>query len=247
MKVVISLLLSMLLFSSFNLEAEERRVKVSERVVVEKLSEGVFIHISYSPADYSYPNMPANGLIYESGDGVYVIDTAWNCEQTVGLINWIEKKLKKTIKGFIITHWHVDCMGGIEEVHKRGIKTYALELTGQILKSKNLPVPTNLFKQSIKLGTGTRILNVSFPGRAHTIDNIVVWCPADKILYAGCLLKAVSWKNLGYTKDGDVKEWPGTLKKLLSTYKEAEVVIPGHGAYGGKDVITHTLGLCNKK
>ncbi len=246
MKILSSILLSLCLLMHFNLEASGKRVKISDRVELLKLCEGAYIHISYSPADFSYPNMGANGLIYESGDGIYIVDTPWNSKQTAELINWIEDNLKKEIKGFIITHWHVDCMGGLAEVHKRGIKSYALELTGKILKGKALPVPTDLFKDKIKLGTGERILEISFPGRAHTIDNIIVWCPADKVLYGGCMLKALSWKTPGYTKDGDIKAWPVTLQTLLDKFPVAEIVIPGHGSYGGIDIIKHTLNLVRK-
>lgn len=90
------------------------------------------------------------------------------------------------------------------------------------------------------------MLLCKYLGAGHTIDNIVVWIPEEKILFGGCMLKALRWKGLGFTDDADLNEWPKTLKKLIKEFPESRIVIPGHGDYGDLSLIQHTIGLFEK-
>jgi glyoxylase-like metal-dependent hydrolase (beta-lactamase superfamily II) len=71
----------------------------------------------------------------------------------------------------------------------------------------------------------------------------VVWIPQEKILFGGCMLKALAWNGLGFTGDADVEEWPNTLNRLLEDFSGAEIVIPGHGDYSDLSLVYHTLEL----
>jgi metallo-beta-lactamase class B len=75
------------------------------------------------------------------------------------------------------------------------------------------------------------------------MDNIVVWIPAEKVLFPGCLVKEVNAKGLGNTVDGDLKAYPRTIENLLQKFPDAKIVIPGHGAFGGTELITHMKEL----
>lgn len=70
-----------------------------------------------------------------------------------------------------------------------------------------------------------------------------MWIPEEKILFGGCMLKALGWKGLGYLGDAVVEEWPKTLKKVLEAFPDARIVIPGHGDRGDLGLIHHTLRL----
>ncbi|MBN1638583.1 MAG: hypothetical protein JW866_06440, partial [Ignavibacteriales bacterium] len=85
--------------------------------------------------------------------------------------------------------------------------------------------------------------NLYYLGAGHTRDNIVIYIPDNKILFSGCMIKSLDSKNLGNITEGDLEEYPKTLDKLLKKFKEAQIVIPGHGNYGGLDLIHHTLKL----
>ena len=39
---------------------------------------------------------------------------------------------------------------------------------------------------------------------------------------------------------------PATLKKVKTAYRNARIVVPGHGDPGGPELIDHTLKLCSK-
>jgi metallo-beta-lactamase class B len=85
---------------------------------------------------------------------------------------------------------------------------------------------------------------VTYFGAGHTTDNVVAWLPQQKILFAGCLVKSLDSNSLGNTKDGDLAAYPATLRKVQAAYPQAKIVIPGHGDWGGPELIDHTLTLC---
>jgi len=115
------------------------------------------------------------------------------------------------------------------------------------LKQTNKPAPRNWFTERMSLSCGNTSVELAFLGGGHTVDNIVAWVPARKILFGGCLVKSLNARNLGNTEDADLINYPATLKKVREKYSGAKIVIPGHGRLGGIELIDHTIELCNNK
>lgn len=226
--------------------AQDLTIKISDDLELLRISENSYIHISYHDLENA-PHFPANGLIYINNGKAFIIDTPWTNELTKILINWLKDSLEVAIEGVIVTHWHIDCMGGLTEVHNAGIKSYSHKLTREIAQSKKLPVPKIEFQDSLILNLDEQKIICKYLGAGHTIDNIVVWIPTEKILFGGCMLKALRWKGLGFTGDADLNEWPKTLKKLMKEFPESRIVIPGHGEYGDLSLVHHTIRLLEKK
>ena len=90
-------------------------------------------------------------------------------------------------------------------------------------------------------------MELEFPGNGHTDDNIVAWIPEEKVLFAGCLVRSLAAQDLGNISEADLKAYPDTLKKLQDEYKDAEIVVPGHGSPGNRDLIKHTIDLAKKQ
>jgi metallo-beta-lactamase class B len=118
-------------------------------------------------------------------------------------------------------------------------------MTLDIARNKNLPIPEHGFKDSLQLMLGDKTIDCYYLGAAHSTDNIVVWIPSEKILFAGCMIKSVNARNLGNTADGDLTAYPGTIEKVLVKFPDAEIVIPGHGNFGGLELVWHTKELAN--
>ena len=116
-------------------------------------------------------------------------------------------------------------------------------MTIDIAKSHNLPIPSHGFKDSIQLELGDKLINCYYFGAAHSLDNIVVWIPSEQILFAGCMIKSINSKDLGNTVDGDLIAYPKTIDKLINKFPTVKIVIPGHGPFGGFDLIQHTRNL----
>ncbi|MBN1650541.1 MAG: CfiA family subclass B1 metallo-beta-lactamase, partial [Bacteroidales bacterium] len=78
-------------------------------------------------------------------------------------------------------------------------------------------------------------------------DNITVWIPGKKILFGGCLIKSIDSKGLGNLSDAVVNDWDMTVEKVMKKYPEIKTVIPGHGDFGGTELLTHTIELVDKE
>jgi len=182
-------------------------------------------------------------MISISGNECVIIDTPVNDEQSKSLIDYLHDELKLEIKGVISCHWHVDCMGGINEFHKNNIPSYSLKLTREIAQEKKLPLPQNTFTDSLKIKFGRDEVIAKYFGGGHTIDNIVVWFPSENILFGGCLIKAMKWNGLGNLADAVVGEWEETVRKVKASFPEATIVVPGHDEYGGLELLDHTIEL----
>jgi metallo-beta-lactamase class B len=245
-RVLILLLIISPMLYAYQVTPQSGRIKISDDLELIKLSENAYIHISYHDL-LNTPHFPANGFIYLNHGQALIIDTTWENSTTKMLISWIRDNLNSTIIGIVITHWHVDCMGGLEAVHEARIKSYSHHLTRENAKLKELPVPTIGFKDSLILKVGNKRIHCYYFGPGHTDDNIVIWLPEEKILFAGCMVKALAWKSLGFLGDAHIHRWPETLKELLVKFPEARIVIPGHGQFGDLSLIKHTLKLLQNK
>jgi metallo-beta-lactamase class B len=230
---------------SITAQAANESIKLSNDLELIKISEHSYIHISYMEIP-PWGRVSSNGLIYINNNKAYILDTPGNDALTKILISWLKDSMKLEIEGVVVTHWHDDRMGGLNEVHKYGIKSYSHKLTGEIAKSKNLPIPKVVFQDSLTLGDNNEII-CKYLGAAHTVDNIVVWIPDEKILFGGCMIKELKADNLGNIADADINAWPKTLKTVRSEFSMAKIVIPGHGLYGGIELIDHTIGLLEEK
>jgi hypothetical protein len=127
------------------------------------------------------------------------------------------------------------------------IESYANQMTIDFARSKNLPVPGHGFKDSIELHLGNKPIKCYYLGAAHSLDNIVVWIPSEKLLFPGCMVKSLNAKDLGNTADGDLTAYPKTIDALIRKFPMARIVVPGHGQYGGLELLTHTKELAAAK
>lgn len=222
------------------------RIIVSDDLILVKISEHAYIHESYHVSE-KWGRFPSNGLLVINKGEACLFDTPMVDSVTASLFNYIQDSMQLKIVGFVPNHWHEDCMGGLQLIHDLNIPSYAHEKTIDIAKEEGLPVPINGFADSLNLKVGELEFTCAFYGASHSMDNIVVWLPSDKILFAGCMIKEMRANNLGFTGDGDLKAYPKTLKKIQKQYSNAEIVIPGHGLYGGLELIDHTIKMAIKK
>lgn len=219
-----------------------KKIKVSSDIELIKLSEHAYVHVSYAEIP-PYGRVASNGLVFINGGETFLFDTPVTDSQTKDLVTWLKDVMKLNFVGFVPNHWHSDCMGGLGYLQSLKIKSYANQKTIEITRSKHLPVPTYGFKDSLQLKLGNKLIKCYYFGAAHTMDNIVVWIPSEKILFPGCMIKSMDAKDLGNISDGDLLAYPGTIDKLINKFPSAKIVIPGHGAIGGFELIRHTKEL----
>jgi metallo-beta-lactamase class B len=207
-----------------------------------KVSENAYVHVSYEILP-GYGRTSANGLIFINNGNALLFDTPWNDSLTAVLISYLRDRMGLQISGFVPNHWHEDCMGGLNYLKGQNIKSWANQLTIDIAKRKDLPAPEIGFKDSLRLNLGDKFIYCYFLGAAHSLDNIVVWIPSEGILFPGCMCKSLNSQNLGNISDGDISEYPVTIDRVIQKFKNARVVIPGHGRIGGPELLNHTKSI----
>ena len=78
-------------------------------------------------------------------------------------------------------------------------------------------------------------------------ENLVVYLPAQKILYGGCAVKGAEANSMGNLSDADLKAWSTSLNWIKATYPETQTVVPGHGKGADLSLIDKTLGMIAKR
>jgi len=185
-------------------------------------------------------------LIFIDRGEAFLFDTPVTEALTKDLVSWLRDSLNLRIVGFVPNHWHKDCLGGLGYLQNQKIEFYANQMTIDIARIKNIPLPAHGFKDSLQLLAGNKLIDCYYLGAAHSADNIVVWIPSEQILFAGCMVKSINSKDLGNTVDGDLVAYPKTIDKLLRKFPDAKFVIPGHGPFGGIELIKHTMELLTR-
>lgn len=227
-----STLLIVLSFIVFSVFGEEQRIKVSGKLELIRLSPETYMHISEG----------SNGMVtINNGEGI-IVSTPPTDEATSKLIQWVVDSLKVKITGVVIDSWHPDNMEGLDIVHAQKIKSYANEMTRQIAINKGLPVPQVGFTGKTELKVGNKKVVLQYFGPAHTNDGIVVWLPEEKILFGNNGVRNFNgW--VGNIGDANLQEWSGTIEKVKTEFGTVKFVIPGHGNYGGPELLDYTIDL----
>jgi metallo-beta-lactamase class B len=245
MKRALLLLSFVLINLTGTCQLKNESIKICKDLELIKISGNTYIHVSYTVLP-QYGRVAANGLIFINNNNAFLFDTPWTDSLTRVLVTYLRKQMGLSIRGFIPNHWHSDCMGGLGYLLSQNIETYANQTTIEIAGKEGLPLAAHGFQDSLRLFLDDKIIDCYFPGAAHSTDNIVVWIPSEKILFAGCMVKSLNSTDLGNIADGDLEAYPATIDKLIKKYKTAEIVIPGHGKAGGPGLLHHTRDLLLK-
>lgn len=209
-----------------------------------KINDTIWVHTSYSK--YNGYRVPSNGIVVITKEGLVLVDTPWNNEQTGELLRLTKKVFKKDTIIAIITHAHDDRIGGIDTLLENKVDVRSTKMTLKEAEKRGFKKTQPKLDSEPKFSVGNIDVEVFYPGEGHTADNITVWFPQYKVLFGGCLIKSLDSKDKGNIEDANLQQWPYSVEKLLEKYPDAEIVIPGHGEWGSLDLIRHTLKLVNE-
>lgn len=248
MKLMIKIFLTLVISISF-LHASSQTESVfkpkelytSGNLTITQIAGNSFEHTSYKQTQ-DFGNVPCNGLIVRNNDEVIVFDTPTNNKSADELIKWIREVLHCKINAVIPTHFHDDCLGGLQAFDENKIPSYAHVKTIELAKQNKQAVPGNSFRDSLLLKVGNQYIIAKFFGEGHTKDNVVGYFPADNILFGGCLIKELQ-AGKGYLGDANTEAWPATVEKVKKGFADAKIIVPGHGAYGNRELLDYTIRL----
>jgi len=246
------------------------QTRITEDLYYSQLSDSIFMITHY------FPFWGGNSmLVVLPGHKGVLIDTPYESTGMQSLLDWIESRFDELELTVIVTGFHQDNLGGNELLRARGIDVYGADRTA-ILVSEEGPSFKNFLLESVennenkkyldsyqkltfippnktfpiheglKLEIENEIFEVFFPGESHTVDNTVVYLHHHKILFGGCMFKGLMYQSPGYLGYANMKEWPGSIEKVMERFPDCRIVIPGHGDFGDKSVLSHTLEIVKK-
>ena len=230
----------LLIIFSISISAQST-IKISDDLVLIQLTPDVYIHKSYVTSE-TYGRFACNGILYTRlGDGL-LFDTPYNESQTELLLTWIKDSLGIVIEGVIVNHFHEDCLGGLSVVHQWGIPSYGYKGTQKLAKANSLTPPQKTFGKKRIFKLNDRKIVCQYFGPAHTQDNIACWFPSEKMLFGGCMLKSLK-SGKGNLADAEVSQWSYTIRNIKVEFPDIQIAVPGHGKYGGIELLDYTIDM----
>jgi metallo-beta-lactamase class B len=221
--------------------ASDQPLELADDLQVRKLGAGSWLHTSVKELP-AVGRVPSNGLVIIGREGALLVDTPWTPEQTRRLLAWLQEAQGTSVRDAIITHFHEDRLGGVSAL-PAGVRIHALAATVELAGRHGNSFSATELQPETALELAGGAVETFFPGAGHAPDNIVVWLPAQRLLFGGCFVKAAASGELGNIADADIPSWRGSVQRVIERYPTATVVIPGHGAPGGQELLVHTREL----
>jgi metallo-beta-lactamase class B len=247
-KIIVILLFSWIILNCNTQKKTSFQSKVvyeSENLIITQISENSFQHISFLQTQ-SFGNVSCNGLIVRNNNETIIFDTPTNDASSEELIEWIEKTLHAKINAVIPTHFHDDCLGGLQAFHHHHIPSYSYYKTIKLAKENNFVIPQHSFNDSLLLKVGQETTITKYFGEGHTKDNVVGYFPSENVMFGGCLIKELEAAK-GYLGDANLSDWSKTVEQVKKEYPNVEIIVPGHGKPGNKELLNYTIELFKVK
>jgi glyoxylase-like metal-dependent hydrolase (beta-lactamase superfamily II) len=214
---------------------EPRTVAINERVFV---LLGPIQHANRFNHGYMI-----NSTVIVGDSGVILIDSGGSDEVGRHIATAVRRITNKPVTHVVNTHHHGDhylgnvAFEGATIVSSEMCRTMVLDTGHEWLEIMERDIGHRLpgtrpLAAEVTYATGTRTetfihgvrLVFWVPRGSHTIGDLLVYLPDDKVLVAGDVLVSRVVPTL---QDGFVKNWLGTLEEIQAL--DVEYFIPGHG------------------
>lgn len=235
-------LIILIIFHAISINASAQVLHVDNDIQLIHLNDSVFMHVTWDN-DETFGRFSSNGLILIRSGKALMVDTPMDNEKTERLVIWLRHKLSVTVEKVIVGHFHDDCMGGLGYLQSIEVSSLGNRLTVDKCKELKLPMPSESFNTAFVSDFHGEKFECRYFGPGHSFDNIIVWLPALKILFGGCLIKSLNATGLGNLSDAVPEQWDATINLLSDSYSDINIVIPGHGEAGGPELLRHTIDL----
>ena len=192
-------------------------------------------------------NFISNAGFVITPKGVVVVDALGSPVLAKKLITEIKKITPQKVVAVIVTHYHADHVYGLQEFKNIGAKIYAQGEGRNYLSSETakqrliasrvdfapwVNASTKLMgadvwiDQSYTLTVGGIEFKIGRVGPAHAPEDLIIYVPSEKVLFAGDL---VFRGRIPFVGNADSRGWLHALDEIQAL--NPSIVIPGHGAY----------------
>ncbi len=152
------------------------------------------------------------------------------------------------VKQLINTHWHFDHTGGNEWLHEAGASILAQENTRRHLSKDTRvegwkhtfpaapagAIPSTVFKDDHTLDVNGTALLLKHYAPAHTDSDISVHFTEADVFHTGDTFWNRNYPFIDYSTGGSIEGTIRAAEANLAKVTDTMIVIPGHGAVGGK-------------
>ena len=191
-------------------------------------------------------NFISNAAFVITPAGVVVIDALGSPALATRLLAEIRKLTQQPVTHVIVTHYHADHIYGLQTFRAMGAKIIAHQAARVYLNSEAARLRLEASRQELapwidaktelieadqwiagdtSLVLGGVQFHIKPVGPSHTPEDLAVYLPSEKVLFAGDL---VFRSRIPYVGQADSRHWIAALDTLLGF--ETSVIVPGHGA-----------------
>lgn len=191
-------------------------------------------------------NFISNAAFVITPAGVVVIDALGSPALAVRLLAEIKKVTPIPVTHVLVTHYHADHIYGLQTMKAAGAKILAHEAARVYLNSDTARLRLEASRQELapwvneetvlvaadewisndrSITIGGVTFEIKRVGPSHTPEDIAIYLPKEKVLFAGDL---VFRSRIPYVGQADSRHWILALDQLLAF--DTQVIVPGHGA-----------------
>lgn len=195
-----------------------------------------------SPANQ---NFISNAAFVVTPAGVVVIDALGSPALATRLLAEIKKVTNQVVTHVLVTHYHADHIYGLQTFKAMGAKIIAHRAARTYLHSDTARLRLDASRRELApwidadtqlveadqwldaetlLTVGGVVFQLKPAGPSHTPEDLAVYLPAEKVLFAGDL---VFRSRIPFVGQADSRHWITALDSLLAF--ETSAIVPGHG------------------
>lgn len=180
---------------------------------------------------YRFQNDFHYSVFLVTSEGIIVSDPI-NADAARWLKAELAKRFNKPIRYMIYSHDHVDHIAGGEVFADTAIVVAHENAKADIIaEQRPTAVPDITFSDQMTIELGGKRVELSYVGRSHSDNMIVMRFPAERALFAVDFIpvKSVAWKNM---TDAYIPDWMNAIARVEAM--DFDILVPGHGGLGTK-------------
>jgi glyoxylase-like metal-dependent hydrolase (beta-lactamase superfamily II) len=180
---------------------------------------------------YRFQNNFHYSVFLVTSDGIIVTDPI-NADAARWLKVELAKRFNKPIRYMIYSHDHVDHIAGGEVFADTAIVVAHENAKADIIaEQRPTAVPDITFSDQMTIELGGKRVELSYVGRSHSDNMIIMRFPAERALFAVDFIpvKSVAWKDM---TDAYIPDWMDAIARVEAM--DFDILVPGHGGLGTK-------------